>query len=132
MNTPKEKDKRRDPNAMDVDVNIIKTRLSKEERDKLAKEGRCFNCKKQGHMARQCPDKKKKSDKKGKDKKPFKAKGAQIEVVDDREENEEDKNEKEETPPAYEDIDSLVKKIRRLKTEDRGNLMDTLAEQDFS
>jgi hypothetical protein len=43
MNTPKEKDRCRDPNAMDVDVNIIKTRLSKEERDKLAKEGSVMN-----------------------------------------------------------------------------------------
>jgi retrotransposon gag protein/zinc knuckle protein len=40
--------KERDPNAMDVD------RLSIEERTALMKEGRCFKCKQQGHMSRDC------------------------------------------------------------------------------
>jgi hypothetical protein len=121
---------------MDVDVNLVKTwPLTKEERDKLAKEGRCFHCKKQGHMARQCPDKKKKEEGNTKGKRPFKAKLAQTEVVDDREEEEkkeeEPKGKPEEEPPAYEDVASLVKKIRRLKADHRETLLDTLAEQDF-
>ncbi|KUM55330.1 hypothetical protein ACN42_g11987, partial [Penicillium freii] len=33
-------------------------RLSNAERDTLMKEGRCFNCKEQGHMTRDCPKKK--------------------------------------------------------------------------
>ena len=31
--------------------------LNDEEREKLRKEGRCFRCKKQGHLSRYCPDK---------------------------------------------------------------------------
>ena len=50
--------KERDPNAMDVD------RLTVEERTKLMKEGRCFRCKLQGHLSRDCPREKKEEPKK--------------------------------------------------------------------
>ena len=40
---------------MDVDV----VRLSKEDRDRYIKEGRCFNCSNRGHMSRECPSKNK-------------------------------------------------------------------------
>ena len=30
--------------------------LGEEERKKLSKEGRCFHCKKQGHLLQECPD----------------------------------------------------------------------------
>ena len=54
---PPKPQKRKDPNAMEVDT--IKTgRLSEEEKAKLLKEGRCFRCKKMGHLSRNCPDKK--------------------------------------------------------------------------
>jgi Retrotransposon gag protein len=50
--------KERDPDAMDVDTvetNVVKRQgfnsLTPAERKKLSAEGRCFNCKKQGHMA---------------------------------------------------------------------------------
>ncbi|KIN97381.1 hypothetical protein M404DRAFT_32361 [Pisolithus tinctorius Marx 270] len=43
----------KDPNAMDVDG----VRLSKEERDRHIKEGRCFGCGNKGHLSRECPDK---------------------------------------------------------------------------
>jgi hypothetical protein len=56
--------------------------------------------------------------------------------VDDCEEEEKDqekpKDKPEEEPPAYEDVASLVKKIRRLKVDHRETLLDTLAEQDFA
>ena len=41
--------KERDPNAMDVD------RLTVKERTKLMKEERCFRCKLQGHLSKDCP-----------------------------------------------------------------------------
>ena len=31
--------------------------LNDEERERLRKEGRCFRCKKQGHLSRYCPEK---------------------------------------------------------------------------
>ena len=42
-----------DPDAMDVDA-IRTSKLSKEEQDRLCKEHKCFNCKKKGHLARDC------------------------------------------------------------------------------
>jgi hypothetical protein len=43
---------------MDVDLaELGRGRLSEAERKKLQTEGRCFFCKAQGHMSRQCPKK---------------------------------------------------------------------------
>jgi hypothetical protein len=41
--------KRKDPNAMDVDT------LTMEERGTLLRQGKCFHCKKTRHMAKDCP-----------------------------------------------------------------------------
>jgi len=38
---------------MDVDA----VRLSREDRDKYIKEGRCFNCGNKGHLSRECKGK---------------------------------------------------------------------------
>ena len=43
----------RDPYAMDIDRVV-----TFEERTEHMKKGLCFNCHKQGHMARECPEKK--------------------------------------------------------------------------
>ena len=49
----------KDPNAMDIDV-ITHTynTLTPEERTEFMKKGLCFQCKKPGHLSRDCPDKK--------------------------------------------------------------------------
>jgi Zinc knuckle len=47
----------RDPNAMDVDAITTRNSLSEEEKKRLMAEGRCFFCKQQGHMSKNCPKK---------------------------------------------------------------------------
>ena len=47
--------KTKDPDAMDVD-NVRLNKLTDEERRKLMTEGRCFRCRKQGHLSKQCPN----------------------------------------------------------------------------
>ena len=49
-----------DPNAMNVDRTkkgtTVRAALTDAEKAKLQSEGRCFRCKKQGHISRNCPD----------------------------------------------------------------------------
>jgi Retrotransposon gag protein/Zinc knuckle len=47
----------RDPNAMDVNAINTRNPLNDEEKWWLMAEGRCFFCKQQGHMSRNCPKK---------------------------------------------------------------------------
>jgi hypothetical protein len=49
--------RQKDPNAMDIDAICTTGKLTDEEHTKLMKEGRCFRCRKLGHMSRACPDK---------------------------------------------------------------------------
>lgn len=51
------KRKARDPDAMDVDT--IAQARTEEDRVRFRKEGRCFFCEQKGHMAKECPKKKK-------------------------------------------------------------------------
>src|SRR5690606_29325497 len=43
----------RDPDAMDIDA------ISTEERTRMMKTGSCFYCREQGHIAKECPKKRK-------------------------------------------------------------------------
>ena len=44
---------RKDPNAMDIDA------MTTEQREEAMKKGLCFGCRKQGHLGRDCPTRKK-------------------------------------------------------------------------
>ena len=55
---------------------------TKEDPDTQRKEGRCFTCNKQGHLARNCPDKPAKTSDKGK----VKARSAETNPVDNDDE----------------------------------------------
>ena len=48
-------------NARDVDAVYVNMLLVK-EKERLFKEGRCFKCKKQGHISYKCPEKEEKKD----------------------------------------------------------------------
>ena len=49
----------KDPNAMDTSGRCthVYAALTEDKHAKLQKEGRCFRCKRQGHLSRNCPDK---------------------------------------------------------------------------
>jgi hypothetical protein len=97
-----------------MDVDAIRTEsLSKEERQKLMKEGRCFHCKKQGHMSRLCPQKKKKASDDGK------AKTCAVARVVEEEEGE---------PKKDEELtkEQLKKGLKRLTDEDKDVLIKEL------
>ena len=47
-----------DPNAMDTSAGAARKAMTKEEKRQYREKGRCFECGKQGHLARNCPDKK--------------------------------------------------------------------------
>ena len=133
---PKQQQKRKDQNAMEVDA--IKTgRPSDEEKARLLKEGRCFRCKKMGHMSRNCPDKK---DSKGKGTdKPcgnngqFTKPKARTTIINEDEEDEQQEvqpEEDDEAPPSY--TNKGVKEfIRTIKLDKREALLEMLASQGF-
>src|SRR6266436_2296550 len=46
-----------DPNAMDTSV-VTRKAITEADKERYRKEGRCFECNKQGHITRNCPSKK--------------------------------------------------------------------------
>ena len=134
-NTPKPtRRKPRDPDTMDVDT-MRTSKLSKEEQDRLREECKCFNCKKKGHLARDCWKKDPEyARQKDKGKKPqSRVHSAKVEeVVDDWESEDEGPSTlKKESPPSYEKKDNIVTAIRRMTAEQRESALEQLAWEGF-
>jgi hypothetical protein len=53
------RDRRNEPGSRSNPIQINRQRLSDEQAYQYRREGRCFNCHKTGHIARECPDRKK-------------------------------------------------------------------------
>ena len=99
---------------MDLDAAQIDT-LAAEEKAKLQKEGRCFTCKKLGHLSHTCPNKTNKKDaavltQNGK----FAAR------------NIEPENDKAKGPK-----EAIAEQIKAMSTEERNLLLDNLVLQGF-
>jgi hypothetical protein len=124
---------------MDIDTIRTTGKLTDEECTKLMKEGRCFRCRKLGHMSRACPDK-------GKDKgrtqeRPHSSQGQYVKdkpkvraaVINEDEEEEQHSEAETSTtaPPSYTKKD-VLQYIRGMTIEDRENLYEELsAKADF-
>jgi len=117
--------------AMQVDA----VRMSDQERQKLLRQKACFRCKKTGHFSKDCPSKPKGP--KGKQKGPMKPKPRARAAETGEEEEPSDKEDQTEeindSPPAYAKKD-LMAAIKKMKIEDREELLDQCAldsDQDF-
>ena len=113
------------------------SKLSKEEREALRKEKKCFFCKKEGHFARDCRLKAKekgKSRDKGKGPLSHVRQAKVKEVVDDREESDKETiapSQSNETPPSYSKGDDIAAAIRSMTADKRESLLELLAEESF-
>ena len=122
-----------DLDAMDVDA-MCTSKLSKEERDKLHEEHKCFNCKKKGHLARDCWKKDSEySGQKDKGKKPQSCiRSTKVEVVDDQKsDNERPSTLKEESLPSYDKKDDIVAAIRCMMAEQKELALEQLTAEGF-
>ena len=103
---------------MDVD----RTYMSNDEREKLMRSGSCFRCKKQGHMIADCPSKPSKST----------IQEATVETPKKGKKKDKDQEDKSPDPPSY---DSLLKQINACSMEDCQKLMEVFSndgsEEDF-
>ena len=134
-NTPKpSRRKPRNPDTIYIDA-MHTSKLLKEEWDKLREECKCFNCKRKGHLARDCWKKDSEySEQKDKGKKPqSRVRSAKVEeVANDREsEDEGPSTSKEESPPSYEKKDDIVAAIRRMTVEQKESALEQLAAEGF-
>jgi hypothetical protein len=133
--------KERDSDAMDVstvETNVVKRQgfssLTPAEWKKLSAEGRCFNCKKQGHMAQACLDRLKvnwsKNLSKGKPKK-IRAMIPESGDEDSSSDKESADSSSEESVKSKKDPKNLVTKISRMTAEEQGVLVEKILMQDF-
>jgi hypothetical protein len=104
MKTSKRKE--RDPDAMDVD----RAQLLPQERERLMKSGSCFKCRKQGHLARQCPERM--------------AAQEATETSSKNKRKEKQAATPKDEPPSYE---SLLKQINACSMEERQKLLEVFS-----
>jgi hypothetical protein len=129
--------KSKDPNAMDVD-NIRLNPLTDDERKKLSAEGRCFRCRQQGHMSRNCPKKQAgQSNQSQNTPRTYQnqTKARNTEIVDDRDNVSDDGTEATvattSTQKTYVNMvkimpDDVVKALEKLSKEQRGEVLDQI------
>ena len=117
----------RDPDAMDIDV-IRRGKPTPEEIKKLRAEGRCFWCRKQGHVSKNCPDKKKTGSKTGK------AKARTIETEESGNESDDNaadiKSQASFAPSAMSSA-TLVSQIKKLSIDEKESVFNELFDQGF-
>ena len=112
-------------------------KLSKEERETLCKERKCFYCKKEGHFTRDCWLKtKEKGKQRDKGKAPLSCvRSAKIEeVVDDQKGSNDEMttpSKDNETPPSYSKGDDIVAAIRSMTADKKELLLELLAVEGF-
>jgi hypothetical protein len=107
FNPQKEKKKEHDPDTMDVDY----TQMSLEKKEQLMKSESCFQCKKQGHLSKDCPTKRKAS--------------IQEATIETNKPTKREKPEKKDEPPFY---DSLLKSINACSIEDQQRLLEVFSQ----
>jgi hypothetical protein len=107
LNPQKLKKKKHDPDTMDVDY----TQMTQDKKEQLMKSGSCFQCKKQGHLSKNCPSKTK----------------ALIweATVETTEKVKKGKPEKKDNPPSY---DSLLKQINACSMKDRQKILEVFSQ----
>jgi hypothetical protein len=120
-----------------VPMQIDATRLSDQECQKLLRQRACFRCKKTGHFSKDCPSKPKNPKGKQKGASKPRSHARTVETGEDEEEGQSDKGDQTEEvndlPPAYAKKD-LMAAIKKMKIEDREELLDQCAldsDQDF-
>jgi hypothetical protein len=119
-----------------VPMQIDATRMSDQERQKLLRMKACFRCKKTGHFSKDCPTKPKnpKGKQKGTPKPRPRARMAETgEEGEESSDKEDQTGEVNDSPPAYATKD-LMAAIKKMKVEDREELLDQCAldsDQDF-
>ena len=104
----------RPSNAMDVDTVRVNA-LAAEEKDKLAKEGRCFRCKKQGHISCKCPEREENKNAPRRGNQGMTTRAAAVEDNDN----------------AQNKVEELAGGIRELGEDEREGLLDLLLEKGF-
>ena len=101
-------------NAMDVNAVRVDA-LAAEEKEKLAKEGCCFRCKKQGHISRKCPEREENKNAPHRGNQGMTVRAAAVEDGDN----------------AQNKVEELAGGIRELGEDEREGLLDLLLEKGF-